>query len=321
MGIMFLYYQDLHYTSRIQAIRSILRTAIHGVNALRLRSIAARLEQLDVMLYKPAGLNHQLANLGTLFSEAASLGRVAVVAPPNLAPVHNFGRFVGNSWETYVDLLNSRVSVGGRCISPAWQRADDFDFGRFARRHVLKLKQGERINDAQNAAYPLIVRDFRLRIGRFWADMVDVPDLSQIEVHFVAARNVQNLAAAVASRLESFCAVHVRRGDRLKLHPTLADATRPERILVKLRTLVPTGDNLYISTDEWRQDYFEPLRAEYQVYQYFDFDGLVTAREADNYLLYAIEKEIFDRAHTRVFTFRRSDGLNEHYLCEEEGWT
>lgn len=264
-----------------------------------------------------------IANLqeATLFSEATALGRVALVAPPNLAPVHNFDRFVNSTWETYVDLANSRINNNGHNISPAWQRADDFDFGHLTKRHVLRLAHGERISDAQNAAYTLIARDFRLRIGRFWADMVDFPGLSQMNVHFVAARQVDDRAADVASRLGSFCAVHVRRGDQLRLHPTLADATRPERILEMLRILVPTGNNLYIATDEWRRDYFDPLRAEYQVYQYFDFDSLTAIRAVDNYLLYAIEKEIFARADIRIYTFRRLDGLNEHYLCDEEGWT
>lgn len=314
-----LYYQDLQYTPGVERCRFLIRRLVHLLAALRVGSLISQLERLDTeLLYKPAGINHQMANLKVLLCEAAYLDRVAVVSRPNLAPVHNLGRWVTSPWETHIDLAESVVTCHDSPIALAYETIGDFKANEVGRQAMMRLKHGERISAEQNRRYALIIRDFRFRTGRFWPAMIDFPDLAQMDVRFKPSRGIRDLAAAVAAAIGPFCAVHVRRGDQLKHHPGLAEATKPEQILEKISSVWPQEHAVYILTDEQRHDYFDLLRLHYRVYQYFDFSELRAAREADNYLLYTVEKEIFQRADVRIYTFKRSDSSHEHYLCAEE---
>lgn len=113
----------------------------------------------------------------------------------------------------------------------------------------------------------------------------------------------------------AYCAIHVRRGDKLKLpaYPHLDEDTQPERILEILTKYVPKGTTVYILTNEKDKKYFDLLRSKYDILQYTNFPilkQLVENENPDNFLLYEIEKRILNSAKYKIHTFDTKNKLN-----------
>ena len=252
-----------------------------------------------------AGMDHLLLNLECLLCEAHAAGRLAVVPELRLAPRHNFGLRSDWRWDTYIDLDESRLvdSAGAEYPLPISRYPPDVDDVA-----VLTLAPGECAPEvARN--YTLVVR----RVDHYRYDRV-VPRASRAPLRLRVRHSgrVRGLAGPVSADLLAraggrFVGVHARRGDRVGQYPSRL--TEPAAIRRHLHDLgVPDGAVVFLMSDERRTAFWEPLAESYDLARYVDYpplEALVSragGRRPDNYLLYAVEKEIMAGAWMRVET-------------------
>ena len=251
------------------------------------------------------GIGHLTRNLEVLLREAHLLGRLAVLPALRLAPKHNFGVDRRWRWETYYDLDRSRMVDSSGRTHPLPLAADPP--GPDSR--APAVAGGERVPPSA-AGRPLVVRRVAASVfGREVRFAASGPP----DFRFRPSRRVREPARRVVEELRrrgggEFHAVHVRRGDRL-FGPTRWLA-RPWRIRARLRAVdVPDGAAVYLLTDERARGFCDALAARYELVRFGDFAELrrlVSPKAADgpdNYLLYAVEKEVMRRAATRIETF------------------
>ena len=144
---------------------------------------------------------------------------------------------------------------------------------------------------------------------------------------------------------DAYIAVHVRRGDRLKQWKyrrgrkqcqnggSLREDTDPWNITRTLQRIVDDfGDpamresrrskpTVYVMTDEQAAGYFEPLETKFTVRLYPFLQPMVQLHEVDNYLLYEVEKAIFESARLSVHTFANEDLGHTYYLSKCVGYS
>ncbi len=65
-----------------------------------------------------------------------------------------------------------------------------------------------------------------------------------------------------------YCALHVRRGDKLKEVEGLDAATQPDAIVASIKHLCKSGRALYIGSNEADASFFEPLKEHYTLFTY-----------------------------------------------------
>ena len=252
-----------------------------------------------------AGINHLRRNLEVLLREAHREGRLAVLPALNLAPRHNFGVDRPWRWETYFDFEASVLvdAAGAEHALPLAAGAPH------AGGSALVLARGVPVPKSA-AGRPLVAR--RLTDPVF-GRQVRFARHGPPEVRFRPAPRVLALARGVVARLRergggAFCAVHVRRADRL--FGPMRWLTRPARVRARLRTAgVPDGAVVYVLSDERAAGFWAPLAADYDLAVCADFAelaGVVSPNAPggpDNYLLYEVEKQIMREASRRIETF------------------
>ena len=268
-----------------------------------------------------AGLDHQVANLRCLLSEAHVTGRLAVLPPLSLCPKHNFGVRRDWKWETYFDFGESRLvdATGREHPLPIADERPDADV------RTIKLRPGERM-PPEARHYGLVVRHVNLITFK-----KDIPadDWPAITITLRASASVTELARHVVQHLAMldggrFAAVHVRRGDRLKQYP--GRLTEPAHIRKYLTELgAAEGSVLFIASDERDPNFWRPLAEHYRLIRYVDFPRLEALAKGgaltDNYLLYQVEREVMRCAWLRVGTLPKHDELYMHgSLVSEEDW-
>ena len=74
-------------------------------------------------------------------------------------------------------------------------------------------------------------------------------------------------------------------------------------------------------TDEQAAGYFEPLETKFTVRLYPFLQPMVQLHEVDNYLLYEVEKAIFESARLSVHTFANEDLGHTYYLSKCVGYS
>lgn len=273
-----------------------------------------------------AGLDHQVANLRCLLREAHVTGRLAVLPPIHLCPKHNFGVRRDWKWEAYFDFGESRlIDATGQerplPIADEWPDADD---------RTLSLRPGERMPSGARH-YRLVVRHVELTTFK---KEIPADDWPTITIRLRASASVTDLARHVVQHIAlldggRFAAVHVRRGDRLKLHREYPGRlTEPAHIRKYLTELgVAEGSVLFIASDERDPNFWRPLAEHYRLIRYVDFPRLeaLAAKGGDlpdNYLLYQVEREVMRSAWLRVGTLPKHDELYMHgSLVSEENWS
>ena len=267
------------------------------------------------------GMDHQMGNLRCLLAEAHASGRLAVLPKLRLDARHNFGVRNDWQWDTYLDLHASRlVDARGRehplpivrhlpdsvalpfMLEPG-QRTPDT-----ARDHVLVVRRIEHYNFRHDVPEELRPR-IRLRIRH------------SMQVRELAGPVVANLLARGKGR---FVAVHARRGDRLWQYPRhLTDPSGIRNHLIEQD--VPDNSVVFILSDERDSAFWEPLKEHYDLARYAAYPRLaaLVSRAAghrpDNYLLYAVEKEIMAAAWMRIETLPGHRGTAPHSLLVDEG--
>lgn len=275
------------------------------------------------------GLNHQLDNLTSLIRDALYLDRVPVLDPPRLHPRHNFGLAVSTDWTKYIDTAGicayrSRFGDGPpggvddlEEVPVSAISADMLDTD--LRRVTPALGPTERrLGDMDDEI--LIRRNMAGVAGSLWSNASVSPE-GLFQVRVPPSRNVANFSLPVVLELGTYAAVHVRRGDRLTQTPGLDRDTSLPNIRRLLDPVVPASMPVYILSDEVERTFFDALAPRFKVRRFFEWPSLeriVTSAEPDNFMLYQIEKRIFDSAAIRVYTFRREG--REHYLSRQYGW-
>ncbi len=256
-----------------------------------------------------AGLLHWATNLKCLTLEAARLGRLAIVPPLNLDERHNFGIQRDWRWETYFDLGAGRLVHMLTGVSRRIPIATRPPSG-LATELVLDERQPV---PREAACVDLLVR----RVQTFHQRSVP-PSLRPkwTRLWLPPSPNVSALARHAVERLRSlpkgYAAVHIRRQDWLQ-HPQYAaswsEATAPEHVRSKLREHgIRPHTPVYFLSDERDSEYWAALSDCCRLYRYGDFphlNALVSTYrgDPDNYLLFAVEREIMHQARLRIGTF------------------
>lgn len=290
-------------------------------------SKALRYLQYETPTPVVAGLEHQTSNLRCLLREAHATGRLAVLPELHLSPMHNFGVRREWKWETYFDLGGSKLidAAGQEHPLPI---ADD---SPIAGVRTLVLRSGEHMS-ARAWDYPLVVR--RLSLGTFRQE-VPAEEWPAATIRLRASASALQLARHVIRHLASldgdrFAAVHVRRGDKVKLDKQYPEwLTEPAHIRKCLKDRgVVDGSVLFIASDEQNPNFWQPLAAHYRLVRYVDFLRLASLVSGhggilpDNYLLYQVEREIIRAARIRIGTSPRPNDLEMHgSLVREEEWS
>ena len=252
------------------------------------------------------GMNHQLANLRWMLSEAHYAGRLAVLPELTLHPKHNFGIANAWRWDTYFDFDSSRLTsrdgrdhplpIAGDLPAPV--------------RTTVTVPSGG-ILDRSAGYAQLVVRS--ICTGLFWRDVPAKARLPKLEFDIRPSARVSSLARAATVELLArsrggYTAVHVRRTDRL---------WGPSRWLTSARRFaahlgncgVQDGATVFFLSDERAPDFWASFQSHYDVVRYVDFPDLAAlvstadGQVPDNYLLYEVEKEIMRAATVRVETF------------------
>lgn len=111
-----------------------------------------------------------------------------------------------------------------------------------------------------------------------------------------------------------YACLHVRANDAF-YYPNIRYAADPKHLKRILKRAIPEGSVLYIMSDIGNPYYFDFLKTDYRVYQYFDFPELKALvanenkKEIDNTMLYSVEKNILQYAHIKVTRAKGSPNL------------
>ena len=258
----------------------------------------------DEMTPVEAGMDHQLMNLECLLCEAHAAGRLAVLPALRLAAQHSFGVQGDWNWDSYFDLDGSRLvdAAGTEFPLPIARHPPGIDVP------ASTLAPGQRAPEVPGDRM-LVVR--RLDHCNFYR-VVPEECRAPLRLRIQHSRRVRELAQpAVADLLARqrgrFVGVHARRGDRVGQYPSRL--TEPAAIRSHLRDHgVPDGSVVFLMSDEHAPAFWEPLGEHYDLVRYTHYPPLAALvsrsgdRRPDNYLLYAVEKEIMSNAWMRVDT-------------------
>ena len=222
--------------------------------------------------------------------------RIPVISPLVLNLKHNRGNMVYESWSKYFDIEKITITTfdrkGNEIKKDRIKVVQEVDF---IKRHFFEMFLGK-------------VKVLNLRISRpekkFVKEYLEEHNIDNgfsYRVKLSPSAQVLRLAEKVIRKLEDYSVLHVRRGDTL--HSKKYEAMSLEFIKNKLHEKLPLHSRLYIMTDEQNKTFFDALRGEYEVYQYFDFpelEALVYGNYVDNYHLFVTEQVIASRAKIAI---------------------
>ncbi len=271
------------------------------------------------------GINHLKYSLDLLIRESVSLGRTPIVFKPRFDPRHNLGKDVDAEWSKYIDLERIEITNAAQGTGIRTKALQRSDAGLFDSRSAAWFERDHVITQRENSTFDIIVRHNKtgLLIDAIHGGSSGLPGHV---VRFTPSRQIVELALLVKQGLGEYCAMHVRRDDMLEmkdLYPNLERDTQPDRILETLLRTVPRRSRIYIMTNERDRSFFEPLRSEFDVHQYFDFPALrdlIECEQPDNFMLFEIEKVLFEQASTKIHTFTHPEGGRRISLTSDKGW-
>jgi hypothetical protein len=269
-----------------------------------------------------AGVNHMKSALSLLIKESLALKRTPVVFTPRLLSSHNFGKEVDASWDKYIDLSKIAIIRNGVTHHVKVVAKDAIpDVGAST---ALEVKGKHLVTAAENMEYGLIIKNNPSGLG---LDNVYGHEEFDFDVEFCPSAAVLDHADKICQHLGEYHSMHVRRGDKLTdkvACPNLEQDTRPEKIYETVSRILDKGSRVYVLTDEKASNYFDVLKRDYEIFQYFNFPELKRLVEGDcpdNFFLYEIEQQIFARAKTRIHTFAHPNAEPRISLTTDLGWT
>lgn len=137
------------------------------------------------------------------------------------------------------------------------------------------------------------------------------------------SRPLLDVASAIGARMKwDYDAVHVERGAKTKNKeswPNLDKDTSPESLLATLENKIEDGRELYISTDERKKSFFDPLKSKYSTHfldehrDLWDVDSDWYAEtsklnngkpvEFDGFMKISVDSEVLSRGKRHIETF------------------
>lgn len=300
----------------------------------------SRLYLFDTASGIPSGLNHQMSNLKALLAEGLGLGRPVLLRKPPLTRDHNYHRpFNHDTWSSFIDFNRSTFVLKGKCRGLMADCVADLTETQLAQlsevpRILVRLNGS--VSPAQNSQPGLLIRGSNERVAlvRKLPGMVS----SGLRLAYAPTDRVLDGVPPVLKWLNlatSKAVVHVRRGDKIKHAKYCPNemrlATSPDHIARVLRRgRVLPGSSIYIMSDETDHAFFQPLHDDYgydvKTSAHFPhlrtlISGCTTPRgSCENFLLFAIEKEIMNRLPPRLrfVTLPRHDiAHNRLYLMAD----
>jgi len=266
-----------------------------------------------------AGLMHNLANLIDFICEATALSRIPVIPAPCFEWNHNFGVQIACEWTKYFCLEDTKVYRQGNILLEPECKNQPFDYILHSEFNKLKIPDFEvaRIDSCKNGAdsdvceKTVLIRELTSNIA-LWGQ-ISGSNAKDYDVRLNYSDQVVNLARLVTNQINPYIALHVRRGDRLKLNRRYDKHTQPENIARILFEKLNQVQNVFLMSDEQRPDFFDPLKKNFNIFTYLDFpeiSKLVKSAQPDNFLLFCVEKKVYYDAYKRIGTFIDSDSAD-----------
>ena len=272
-----------------------------------------------------AGINHLREALEWLVRESISLNRTPLVFIPHFDSCHNFNIEVNATWDKYIDLNNLKINELSLETDTTIQAVMQHNIVGFDDLSMLCIERTHVVTDKENEKFDLIVRHNRtgLKIDSIHTGIRGIPNYS---VSFKTSNRVFDTYKKVSNKIQNYCAIHVRRGDMLNMvnsYPNLNQETQPDKIKSIISEVISPNSKVYILTNERDKSYFNSLKIDYEVFQYFDFPELlelVECEQPDNFLLFEVEKLIFENAKMKIYTFTHPQGGSRISLSRHLGW-
>ena len=266
-----------------------------------------------------AGLMHNLANLIDFIREAISLSRIPVIPVPCFDWNHNFGVQIDCEWSKYFCLEETKVySPANILIEPECQTQSfryilnsDFKNLNFPVSEVARIDPFKNGADSDVCKKTVLVRELTSDIA-LWGQ-ISGSNATKYDVRLNYSDQVVNLARLVTNQITPYIALHVRRGDRLRLNRRYNKHTKPAYIARFLLQNFHQVPNVFLMSDERKPDFFDSLKRNITVFTYKDFADLSTLIQGlapDNFMLFCVEKKIYYDAYKRIGTFIDSDSAN-----------
>ncbi|MBS3955278.1 MAG: hypothetical protein KGZ88_20195 [Methylomicrobium sp.] len=264
------------------------------------------------------GINHLREALNWLIRESIYLNRTPLVFTPQFDSIHNYDIEISTTWSKYIDLKNIKIN------DINIQAVENDEVTNLEDLSILWIERNHIITDNENEEFDLIIR--HNKTGLKIDNLHDFLGITEQKVQLPPSKRVLETYTQVRNQLKNYTAMHVRRGDMLSMtdkFPHLDEDTKPDKIKEKISQIIPKGSNIYILTNERNPDFFNPLKNDYEILQYYNFPELqkiVACKEPDNFLLFEIEKLIFESANTKIYTFTHPEGGVRISLCKDLGW-
>lgn len=131
----------------------------------------------------------------------------------------------------------------------------------------------------------------------------------------MAAKPLRLAAEKIRMLLGEYDAIHVRRGDKLKIRkdrfgvnrtllPHLDRDTQPQAIMMRIANWIPEGHTLFIASNERTPGFFNLLTSKYKVVFSTHFRKILDPIVQNNYQLFIMERLILLGAKVYVKTFK-----------------
>ncbi|KAA8517326.1 hypothetical protein F0562_017625 [Nyssa sinensis] len=286
------------------------------------------------------GLGHQESSLRCALEEAMFLRRTFVM-PSRMCinPIHNKKGILRQSnnssseerWASSscsmdslydLDLMSNTVPVI-LDNSKMWYRVLSTSM-KLGDRGIAHVKGVSRDDLKEKSGYSNILLINRTASPLSWfMECKDRNNRSAIMLPYsflpsMAAKKLRDVAEKIKVLLGDYDAIHVRRGDKLKirkdrfgvertLHPHLDRDTRPEFILCRIAKWVPPGRTLFLASNERTPGFFSPLSVRYKLTYSSNYSSILDTFVENNYQLFMIERLVMMGAKTFIRTFKGDD--------------
>ena len=293
--------------------------------------------------WRKPGLDHSLSVFKSAIAEATYLGRTLVINRFYMHSQHNLGHPAENlEYKRYINLDKTRIyktepNGSLQQINDFFHYidAENFDLNEYPEKDILLIDEDIRpITEAENNQYEVIVRktaDFAyyknhpdILVSLYPSDEVEsltnvVLKTMGTSLDEVKKRELIYQGIDLSANREIFddrtpdtalyyATIHVRTNDiyDTPVYGRYWNSTRHLKHIINRGRSLPKGSKIYIMSDLHDPHYFDFLKKDYIVYQYFDFpelEALVSKNndsEIDNVMLYSVEKNILQHAHIKM---------------------
>ena len=119
-------------------------------------------------------------------------------------------------------------------------------------------------------------------------------------------QHIIDKAKIIANTIKPYIGIHVRRGDKVT-NKRFDDATRPENIINKIKKIAKNYTNIYIATNEFSVNFFDPIKHLYNVFLISDFSNVVADIMDNPYAILEVEEEILHMGYAMVSTIKEEN--------------